>query len=143
VEPAALRLSAWELVDADLVDAANVDDDLFDSILVDAGNVGAAELVALWLAAWELVDARVVDAGNVDADLEEAVLVDAGSVDADLVDSDLRRSRAPTLKTPAQPSANPDCGPAGTTGVTSSQAGKTTGLLRSERRERPRQRKAP
>lgn len=144
VELAALWLVTWELVDADLVDAGNVDDDLLDAVLVDSGNAGAVELAAMWLAAWELVDADFVNAAAVAADLVDAVPVDAGSVDSDLADPDLRRSGASTLTTPAQPSAMPGSRvPAGTTLPTSSQAVNTAALLRSERRARPRQRKAP
>jgi len=138
VEPAALWLAARELVDAGPVDAGNVDDDLLESALVDSGNVDAVELAALWLGAWEHADAEVVDAGNVDDDL-----VDGGSVDADKADCDMRRSGAPTLKTPAQPSATPGSGPTGTTASMPSQAVNTAALLRCESRARLRQRKAP
>lgn len=136
VELAALWLAPWEPADAHPVGAGNVDDDPFDVLLVDSGNVGAVELAALWLAAWELADFELVDAGNVDDDL-----VDGGSVDADQADCDPRRSVAPTLETPALPSATPGSGPAGTTPSMSVQAANTAALLRSERRER--QRKAP
>jgi len=51
VEQEALWLAAWELVDADLVDAGNVDGNLVDAVLVNSGNVCAVELGALWLAA--------------------------------------------------------------------------------------------